>query len=306
MALTIEHIEKISVLLQSNDLSVVKQGTTLAETLIESEKEFHLLLEKITGAVFIESHDFAHMIGDIQEQIYTVTGQNIKPEQTHNTILKLLRKESAHPIIIGKTPSIIKYLFHYDKTGLRYSNFLGMWAFGVFAQWNPLLAEMKELKFECNDPIPDSLVNLKKLRKLHIECFVYSIGDAIGTLSNLTSLTLTAELGVLPEAIGNLTNLTHLDLNSNYLESLPSTIGNLTNLTSLNLSDNTLDKLPDCIENLTNLQHLDLRWIGLSSLPDWIVNLTNLKKVELSGNSIDSQELERVKALLPHCEIVFD
>ncbi len=133
-----------------------------------------------------------------------------------------------------------------------------------------------------------------------------SLPESIGNLTNLTKLDVNSnQLTSLPESIGNLTNLTELDLENNQLTSLPESIGNLTNLSELHLSGNQLTSLPESIGKLTNLRYLYPNANQLTSLPDWIGKLTNLKKLWLGKNQLTPLEKDKVKRLLPNCEVFF-
>jgi Leucine-rich repeat (LRR) protein len=128
----------------------------------------------------------------------------------------------------------------------------------------------------------------------------------IGQLTNLTSLNLSVnQLTHLPEQIGQLTNLTRLYLNSNPLISLPAEIGQLTNLTKLHLSTIKLTSLPREIGQLTNLTELSLSCNRLTSLPREIGQLTNLRLCYLRDNLLSQIEQEKIKQLLPNCDIRF-
>lgn len=153
------------------------------------------------------------------------------------------------------------------------------------------------------------------------------------------------QLTLLPAQIGELNNLQTLDLFANQLRLLPSQIGELKNLQSLDLRYNdSLDlasvcvtfanfpkkiilstkdnasndeedvllivipkqsSLPSQIGELKNLQTLDLKNNQLSSLPAQIGKLKNLKKLNLSNNPIPEAEQEKIRKLLPNCEVVF-
>ncbi|WP_000541501.1 leucine-rich repeat domain-containing protein, partial [Leptospira interrogans] len=63
--------------------------------------------------------------------------------------------------------------------------------------------------------------------------------------------------------------------------------------------------LPKEIGQLQNLQYLDLNDNQLTTLPEEIKQLQNLRELNLGDNSITSKERNRIRKLLPKCEIHF-
>jgi len=118
-------------------------------------------------------------------------------------------------------------------------------------------------------------------------------------------------LGILAQWNQKVLDTTTLNLGGNQLTTLPDSIGNLTNLNTLNLGGNKylggnqLTTLPKSIGNLNNLNELYLENNQLTTLPDSIENLTNLTHLYLNDNPISADELERIQALLPNCDIKF-
>ncbi len=84
-----------------------------------------------------------------------------------------------------------------------------------------------------------------------------------------------------PASIGQLKALQTLDLSNNKLTVLPAEIGQLKALKTLNLSGNFFEVLPPEIGQLKALQTLDL-----------------------SDNPISKSELQRIRALLPQCNVL--
>ncbi|MCB0531778.1 MAG: leucine-rich repeat domain-containing protein [Saprospiraceae bacterium] len=113
------------------------------------------------------------------------------------------------------------------------------------------------------------------------------------------------KLDRLPETIGHSTKISRLLLSYNKLTSLPEQIGELKNLTFLYLSDNQLTSLPEQIGELKNLTTLVLWYNQLTSLPVQISELKNLTTLGLQGNPIPEPEKEKIRQLLPNCEIRF-
>jgi Leucine-rich repeat (LRR) protein len=194
------------------------------------------------------------------------------------------------------------------------------------------LSQLKLLGLNFNRlaSLPESIGNLSQLQSLHVvKNQLSSLPESIRNLTRLSLLTLeenkltrlpesiTAlnrlkrlhlsrnQLNTLPESISNLTQLQELRLEFNRLTSLPESIGNLTGLTELSLDNNQLNLVPESLGNLVNLKILRLTYNKLTSLPDSIDNLTNLSGLILSNNPIPPAEIERIRRLLPNCNVVF-
>ena len=73
----------------------------------------------------------------------------------------------------------------------------------------------------------------------------------------------------------------------------------------LDLSEKGLKTLPASIAKLTNLQWLYLSGNQLTAVPEAIAKLTNLQGLYLSGNQFSKKEQDRIKELLPNCQISF-
>jgi Leucine-rich repeat (LRR) protein len=155
--------------------------------------------------------------------------------------------------------------------------------------------------------IPDWIGNLNNLKYLSIEnCNVSILPDWIFGFSQLKILNLkNNRISSLPANISNLADIDQLFLNNNQLTSIPETIGSLYKMREVYLDDNQLTSLPESIGNLTDLETVWLENNQLTSLPASIGNLTNLNNLRLKGNPIPPAEVERIRRLLPNCEIQF-
>lgn len=109
----------------------------------------------------------------------------------------------------------------------------------------------------------------------------------------------------LPACFGRFLNLRTLHLESNELTSLPDSFAQLTELKKLYLGGNPFQQLPLVVCQLPKLELLDIPYAQLSSLPPIeIAQLKQLKQLNLRENPIPTTELERIKTLLPHTEIL--
>lgn len=245
MSLMDDQLTKITNLLKSKDLSLVREGTKLVESLIDTEEGFCHFIEQVTGAIFISERDFERMIRDMQESIRSLAKLKVEEESIRETIKELIHDQSQHPVVIGRTPYIIEFLFqNISNNSIRsdfyHNDYLKIWAFGVLARWDSSISSLETLTFDSVSPLADSLLNLKNLKTLKIGC-----AESLETV------------------IGALTTLTTLDLSGGYFAELPESIGNLINLTTLNLSSTELESIPESIGNLTNLRKLDISWTNI-------------------------------------------
>jgi hypothetical protein len=113
------------------------------------------------------------------------------------------------------------------------------------------------------------------------------------------------ELVHLPKSIGQLAALQVLDCSKNKLTSLSAELGKLSQLRTLDLSSNQLTSLPVELGKLSELQMLYLSNNQLPSLSTEFSKLTNLLVLNLEKNPISRTEKEKIKRLLPHCNIQF-
>ena len=89
------------------------------------------------------------------------------------------------------------------------------------------------------------------------------------------------------------------------LPTLPAEIGNLQGLGMLYLRNNNLTNLPAEIGNLQALKYLHLNDNNLTTLPAEIGKVQGLKWLRLDNNPITKTEQERIRKLLPNCNIYF-
>jgi Leucine-rich repeat (LRR) protein len=154
--------------------------------------------------------------------------------------------------------------------------------------------------------LPNEIWGLTNLTDLYLDdTKLAALPIDIGKLTKLTRLFLSKnQLTSLPKEIGKLENLKGLYLSNNLLEKLPSEIGQLrNNLTYLDLSRNKLSGLPKDIGELKKLTGLYLSNNQLTNLPEEIRELKNLTYLDIRNNSIPASEIEKIRQLLPFCEI---
>jgi Leucine-rich repeat (LRR) protein len=79
----------------------------------------------------------------------------------------------------------------------------------------------------------------------------------------------------------------------------------LQSLKWLDLQNNQITSVPDSIGQLQKLEYLYLHNNQLTALPDSIGQLQSLKRLDLDNNQLSKNEQQRIKKLLPNCEIYF-
>jgi Leucine-rich repeat (LRR) protein/energy-coupling factor transporter ATP-binding protein EcfA2 len=154
--------------------------------------------------------------------------------------------------------------------------------------------------------LPNEIGKLENLNYLYLGYnLLQSLIPEIGELKYLYILDLSNnQLTSLLQEIGSFEYLYYLDLSNNQLTSLPNEIGELLYLSTLNLSGNQLTNFPKEIGEFVYLYSLDLSGNQLTSLPDEIGKLQYLYSLNLTGNNISKTEIEKIRRLLPNCEII--
>jgi Leucine-rich repeat (LRR) protein len=149
------------------------------------------------------------------------------------------------------------------------------------------LNKLQSLKFGNTDDtlkLPNTFQYLKNLKELSIEnCILDSFPKQLFKLTNISFLSLSnTNTFYLTKHFERFQNLEVLIIENNHLTTIPFEIYKAQKLRIISLRGNKLTKLPDSISQLENLSLLDIR-----------------------GNPIDREEIEKLKILLPGCEIKF-
>lgn len=132
--------------------------------------------------------------------------------------------------------------------------------------------------------------------------------------SDIYSKTATTELilsnnGIktLPSEIGKMTNVTIFKIDHNLLDgSLLGEIRQMSKLTQLDVSYNNMTGVPAELGQLSYLQTLNYSYNKIDNLPNELSNLkNNLKELDLTGNPLNPDKINKIKAQLPNTRIVF-
>lgn len=107
--------------------------------------------------------------------------------------------------------------------------------------------------------------------------------------------------------ISQLNNLEELHILKSSLTTLPNEIKSLSELKVLNIAGGgKLNSIPTSIGELQNLEKIDFWRNNLSTLPNSIAKLKKLKSLNLIENNFSLEEQEKIRKLLPNCEVKFE
>ncbi len=162
--------------------------------------------------------------------------------------------------------------------------------------------KVNEPKITDSSNLPFSAVKVDKKN-----AGLNSVGSDIYNKTDTTWLILSYNnLKTLPSEMGKLTNLEVLALDHNKLEG--SLIGEIRKmpLKTLDVSYNNFTGMPAEIGQLDRLTDLDYSYNKVTDLPNEITNLKdNLKKLNLSGNPLQNEKVNALRAAMPNTNIIF-
>jgi len=178
--------------------------------------------------------------------------------------------------------------FNGDLSVLR--NFTNLTTLGLGSTWrNPM--DFSPLNV---------LVNLERLQLWGASQL--SDLSVIGTLTNLTHLTIHAANIKDFTPLGNLTKLTRLDLQSSEIGDISKlNLHRFPNLTDLGLFNNNITDVSQ-LSRLTNLTHLSLGYNQITDISP-LMNLTKLTYLHLEANPIAQRDIDALAAALPTTQI---
>ncbi|EKT85410.1 leucine-rich repeat domain-containing protein [Leptospira santarosai] len=262
---------------------------------------------------------------------YTVL-QNILCRMSTEVILHTL-KEDVFLQIQKQTPYYLMFAYYHDEESTVIFDSSGKIRNSLYPELEKKSINLNKL-YDSEDQsiyvddrkleeIPDEIGNYRDLETLSLYTNVAKLPNTIGTLKNLSDLTIyskklaefpieicklinlkylyirTEKIDKLPEDIGNLVSLNHLDLCGNKLKDLPKNIQKLTLLKQLNLGANQFETIPTALFGMNSIEELDIRNNPFRNL-DGIGNIAGLKNIQM--DSIGIQELTPEIGQLKSCE----
>lgn len=114
-----------------------------------------------------------------------------------------------------------------------------------------------------------------------------------------------ANLKSTPEKLTQMKNLIQLSVGDNELKDINGILANNQTLLFLDARQNQIETLSADIKKLTYLQELNLRDNQLTQLPAEIKELKNLRTLTLTGNPIEDSEKDKIREMLPKCNVYF-
>ncbi len=165
-----------------------------------------------------------------------------------------------------------------------------------------------ELQHTKIDSIPAQIAFLNKLQsfKFGNTDDTLSLPTTLNFLKNLKDVSIeNCVMDSFPKQLFKVTTLNFLNLSNTNTHYLTKHFERFQNLEILIIENNPLATIPFDIYKAQKLRLISLRGNKITKLPDSISQLENLTLLDLRGNPMDKEEIEKLKILLPGCEIKF-
>jgi len=165
-----------------------------------------------------------------------------------------------------------------------------------------------DLQHTLIDSIPSQIAYLGKLQsfKFGNTDDTLKLPVTLRFLKNLKDISIeNCVMDSFPKLLFKVSKLYYLNLSNTNTWYLSKHFERLQNLEVLVIENNHLSQIPFEIYKAYKLRVISLRGNNLTKLPDSISQLENLSLLDLRGNPFDPDEIEKLKLLLPGCEIRF-
>lgn len=186
-----------------------------------------------------------------------------------------------------------------------YNNKLGAFPPNLKAYYS---LQYLELQHTAIDSIPAQIAYLNRLQsfKFGNTDDTLKLPTTLRFLKNLKDISIeNCVMDSFPKELFRIPGLYYLNLSNTNTYSLTTHFERLKNLEVLVIENNHLSKIPFEIYKAQKLRLISLRGNNLTKLPDSISQLEHLSLLDLRGNKFDPEEIEKLRALLPGCEVKF-
>lgn len=165
-----------------------------------------------------------------------------------------------------------------------------------------------ELQHTKIDSIPAQIAFLNRLQsfKFGNTDDTLALPTTLKFLKNLKDISIeNCVMDSFPKQLFRVTTLNFLSLSNTNTHYLTKHFERFQNLEVLIVENNPIETIPFDIYKAQNLRLISLRGNKITKIPDTICHLENLTLLDLRGNPMDKEEIEKLKILLPGCEIKF-
>jgi Leucine-rich repeat (LRR) protein len=168
--------------------------------------------------------------------------------------------------------------------------------------------EYLELQNTKIDSIPAEIVYLQKLHsfKFGNTDDTLKLPTTLKYIKNMKDISLeNVIMDSLPKEVLKVQSLIFLYLSNTNTHYLSKHFDRLKNLEVLILENNPITSIPSQIYMAKKLRMISFRNNKLTNIPETITELKELALLDLRGNPIQQEEIDKLKALLPDCQIKF-
>lgn len=165
-----------------------------------------------------------------------------------------------------------------------------------------------ELQHTAIDSIPSQIAYLNKLQSLKFGNTddTLKLPQTLRFLKNLKDVSIeNCVMDSFPKQLFLVPSLYYLNLSNTNTHYLTRHFERLKHLEVLIVENNQLTSIPFDIYKAQKLRIISFRGNKLQRLPDSISQLENLTLLDIRGNNFSAEEVEKLKALLPGCEVKF-
>lgn len=179
-------------------------------------------------------------------------------------------------------------------------------SFPVLKGWYNL--QYLELQHTLIDSIPAQIAYLSRLQSLKFGNTddTLKLPGTFRFLKNLKDITIeNCVMDSFPAQLFGIPSLVYLNLSNTNTSYLTKHFERLPKLEVLVIENNPINKIPFEIYKAQKLRVISLRGNQLIKVPESISQLENLTVLDLRGNKIDPEEIEKLRTLLPGCEVKY-